>query len=227
MPRPGGVESFDSIYRRALRCFPDEAEMRRQLPVPATDPQLRATADDRYLSQMCLRVFRAGLRHSMVDARWPRFEQVFHGFAPAALAAMSDEQLERAMAKEGIIRHWRKVQAIRANALMVAELAQQFGGFGVWLADWPGAEIIGLWRELARRGAQLGGNSGPAFLRMVGKDTFLLTDDVVAALVQQGVVDARPTSAAKLQAVQAVFNAWGDESGLPLCQISRILSHTR
>ena len=42
----------------------------------------------------CRRVFRAGLRHSMVDACWPEFERVFHGFNVRAVAAMSDEALE-------------------------------------------------------------------------------------------------------------------------------------
>ena len=227
MPDRPGLKPFSDIYQRALGRFPDEAQMLRQLPVPATAGQLCATGDDRYLSQLCLRVFRAGLRHSMVDARWPRFESVFHGFVPAAVAAMSDEQLEWAMAQEGIIRHWRKLQAVRTNAFMVMQLSLECGGFGAWLASWPVEEITGLWRELARRGAQLGGHSGPAFLRMVGKDTFLLTDDVVAALAAQGIIDARPASARSLQAVQDVFNGWRRESGLPLCQISRILSLTR
>jgi 3-methyladenine DNA glycosylase Tag len=79
---------------------------------------------------------------------------------------------------------------------------------------------------LKKQGAQLGGNSGPSFLRMVGKDTFLLTDDVVAALVAQGVVDKRPTAQRDLRAVQQAFNQWQQESGRPLCQISRLLSMT-
>ena len=72
----------------------------------------------------------------------------------------------------------------------------------------------------------MGGNSGPYFLRMVGKDTFILTDDVVAALKAQGVIDKKPTAKRDLQKVQEAFNQWQAESGRPLSQISRLLSYT-
>ena len=54
---------------------------------------------------------------------------------------------------------------------------------GRYLADWPEAEITRLWEDLAKRFAQMGGNSAPRFLRMVGKDTFVLTPSVVSGLI--------------------------------------------
>jgi len=63
-------------------------------------------------------------------------------------------------------------------------------------------------------------------LRMVGKDTFLLTEDVVAALKAQGVIDKAPTSQKDLKQTQEAFNQWREQSGLALCQISRVLSFT-
>jgi 3-methyladenine DNA glycosylase Tag len=219
-------DAFEDIYRRALSSFADADELEQQLPVPESAKALRLMSDDRYLSTMCLRVFRAGLKHSMVDARWPQFEQVFKRFKPPAVAAMGDEALEAAMSQPGIIRHWGKIKSIRTNACMVQEISQLNGGFGNWLAAWPGEDIVGLWQQLKHRGAQLGGNSGPAFLRMVGKDTFLLSPDVVAVLLRQGVVSRKPSSKQALAAVQAAFNDWQQQSGRPLCQISRILSYT-
>ena len=47
-----------------------------------------------------------------------------------------------------------------------------------WIARWPATDIVGLWEALAKRFSQMGGNSGPSFLRMVGKDTFVLTYSV-------------------------------------------------
>ena len=38
-----------------------------------------------------------------------------------------------------------------------------------------GDGIVELWEALAKRFSQMGGNLGPSFLRMVGKDTFVLT----------------------------------------------------
>ena len=70
-----------------------------QLPAISTQSELRALSDDRYLSHMTRRIFRAGLKHSVVDARWPAFEEVFWGFDPARLELLSDEQLERLAGK--------------------------------------------------------------------------------------------------------------------------------
>lgn len=52
------------------------AALEARLPQPASDKKLRALGDDRYLSIMSLRIFRAGLKHSLVDAKWPAFEEV-------------------------------------------------------------------------------------------------------------------------------------------------------
>ena len=81
-------------------------------------------------------------------------------------------------------------------------------------------------RALAKRGAQLGGLSAPRLLRMVGKDTWVATDDVVAALKAQGIIDKAPTSQRDQAAVQTAFNQWHAESGRPLCQLSMMLAYT-
>ncbi len=65
-----------------------------RLPLPKSAEELRALGDDRYLSLMSLRVFRAGLKHSLVDAKWPAFEAAFAGFEPRRVRAMNDEALE-------------------------------------------------------------------------------------------------------------------------------------
>ena len=57
----------------------------------------------------------------------------------------------------------------------MAEISAAHGGFGAWLAAWPADDIVGLWKELQTRFSQLGGASEPYFLRMAGKDTFILT----------------------------------------------------
>lgn len=68
--------------------------------------------------------------------------------------------------------------------------------------------------------------SAPRFLRMVGKDTFILSEDVVAALKAQDIIDKAPTSLKDLAVVQAVFNQWQAQSGRPLCQLSAMLAYT-
>ena len=92
----------------AARTRHGAAALEARLPTPKTPAELKATPDDRYLSQMSLRVFRAGLKHSMVDAKWPAFEAVFYGFDPHRVRAMPDEALERLLTDARLIRHRRQ-----------------------------------------------------------------------------------------------------------------------
>jgi 3-methyladenine DNA glycosylase Tag len=108
----------------------------------------------------------------------------------------------------------------------VLDVARERGSFGALISDWPCDDIVGLWKYLAKHGAQLGGLSAPRLLRMIGKDTFVPSDDMVAALKAQGIVDKTPTSLKELAAVQDAFNQWQAQSGRPLCQLSVMLAHT-
>lgn len=122
------------------------------------------------------------------------------------------------------MRNGAKIASVRRNAAYVLEVREAHGSFGDYLAAWPEDDFVGLWDELKRRGDRLGGQTGRFFLRFVGRDTPLLSADVVTVLVAQGVVDKAPASRKALAAVQDAFNAWRRESGRPLCQISRVLS---
>ena len=101
-------------------------------------------------------------------------------------------------------------------------VAEEHKSFGAWLAAWPVTGIIELWEALAKRFSQMGGNSGPTFLRMAGKDTFILTPSVIAALKHWGAVDAPPKNRKDRATVQSAFNAWAAETGLPYVHLSRI-----
>ncbi|HZT88332.1 MAG TPA: DNA-3-methyladenine glycosylase I [Stellaceae bacterium] len=212
----------DILAAGRTRVGADALEAR--LPPPRTPKELTALGDDRYLSEMSRRIFRAGLKHSLVDAKWPAFEEVFGGFEPRRVTAMSDEALEALLADKRLIRHWGKLKSVRDNAAAMLEVAAEHGSFGAWLAAWPGERIVELWEALAKRFSQMGGNSGPSFLRMVGKDTFILTPSVVSGLKLWAGTAAPPKNRTDRAAVQAAFNAWAAESGRPLCHLSLILA---
>lgn len=195
-----------------------------RLPTPKSPAELGAVADGEYFSLMSRRIFRAGIKHSVVDNRWPAFEEVFHGFDPRRVRAMSDEDLEALMADERIIRHWGKIKATRDNAAAMCALAAEEGGMGAYVGDWPVADTAGLWADLAKRFSHMGGNSAPYFLRMSGRDTFMLTGDVARGLNQWGAYDSEPKGKRAHAEVQRIFNGWVDETGLPLCQLSLILA---
>jgi 3-methyladenine DNA glycosylase Tag len=219
MTTPPFAEVFE-----AARTRQGAAALETRLPQPKTPDELRAVPDDRYLSQMSLRIFRAGLKHSLVDAKWPAFEEVFRGFDPRPVRAMPDEALEGLLGDARLIRHWGKLKAVRDNAAAMLEITAEHGGFGAWLASWPGNDVIGLWEALAKRFSQMGGNSGPMFLRMVGRDTFVLSPSVVAALKRWGAVATPPKNRQDRARVQSCFNDWAAETGRPFSQLSMILA---
>jgi len=220
------MRDYKWLHAFCLNRFGSLKAMEAMLPQPRSDAELRALSDDRYLSQISLRIFRAGLKHSLVDAKWPAFEEVFFGFDPEKVVLMGAERLENLMQDVRLIRHLGKLKSVPRNAQFILDVRREKGSFGALIADWPVTDIVGLWKYLARHGNQLGGLSAPRFLRMVGKDTFIPTDDMVAALKAQGVIDKAPTSQKDLAAVQTAFNQWHAESGRPLCQLSVMLAHT-
>ena len=118
------------------------------------------------------------------------------------------------------------IKPVMPGVIVIEALAQASGGLGAYLADWPGSRIVELWADMAKRFKQMGGNSGPYFLRMAGKDTFLLTGDVVRALNRWGAVEGTPKGKAAQRLVQEAFNRWAEETGRPFCQLSMILARS-
>lgn len=220
------MRDYKWLHEFCLNRFGSAKALEAMLPQPRSDAELRALSDDRYLSLISLRIFRAGLKHSLVDAKWPAFEEVFFGFDPEKVVLMGAERLESLMQDARLIRHLGKLKSVPRNAQFILDVRREKGSFGTLIADWPVTDIVGLWKYLAKHGSQLGGLSAPRLLRMVGKDTFVPTDDMVAALKAQGVIDKAPTSLKDLAAAQAAFNQWQAESGRPLCQLSVMLAHT-
>ena len=218
------MKKFKPILSRAIKRAGGEAALDELLPKPVSTRKLKSVSDDRYLSSMSLRIFSAGLKHSMVAAKWPAFEDVFLGFDPRRVAGMPEDDVEALMKDRRLIRHWPKISSVPVNARAMLDIAADAGGFGAWIAAWPEDDIVGLWAEMGKRFKHLGGMSTPYFLRMIGKDTFVLTPDVASGLITAGVVDRKPSGKRDLALVQAGFNQWAAETGMALCQLSRTLA---
>ncbi|EKG32835.1 DNA-3-methyladenine glycosylase I [Pseudomonas avellanae] len=220
------MHDYKWLNEYCLNRFGSAKALEAHLPSPKTAKQLQAISADRYLSTMALRVFRAGLKHSLVDSKWPAFEEVFYRFDPEKVVLMGADHLERLMQDARIIRHLGKLKSVPRNAQLILDIEQEHGSFGTFIAQWPVDNITGLWQYLAKHGNQMGGLSSPRFLRMIGKDTFIPTWDVVAALNAQDIVDKVPTSKRDQAIVQDAFNQWHAESGRPMCQLSAMLAFT-
>ena len=216
--------SFDQIYAAAAIRKGDKLE--DQLPEPVAQDALRGIADHRFLAAMTRGIFQSGFVWRVVENKWPSFEEVFQGFDPDLLSVLPEDAYAVMARDARIIRNRQKVDTVPRNAQMVMDTIAEHGSFGNYLADWPSDNIVGLWQDLSKRGARLGGNTGPFFLRRMGKDTFMLTGDVTIALQRMGLIGKNPHTKSAHAAAQKAFNAWQLESGRPLCQISRLLSYT-
>lgn len=216
---------FKRCQQRALDHQGGVKALQEQLPKANTAAQLRKIGDDRYLAEMAACIFRAGFVWRVVQNKWDGFEDVFNGFLPIWVASRSPEQIEDMASDTRIIRNLNKVKAVQDNALLVLDLQREYGGVGKFLAQWPEDDITGLWLYLKKHGSRLGGNSGQYFLRFMGKDTFILSRDVCAALKLNGIIDKdNPSSQRDLRKVQEAFNEMRAESGWQLCQLSRMLA---
>jgi len=218
------LDHFSQFYESAVRNRGGKQQLEKELPKAKSVRSLNRVADNRYLAEMAKCVFRSGFVWRVVDNKWLNFERVFYRFDPMACTSMSDEELENLAGDASIIRHYKKIKSVRENAQFVLDIEKEYGAFSKFISQWPEDNIIELFKILKKRGSRLGGHTGQYFLRFMGKDTFILSKDVVSVLISQGIVAKEPTNLKELQATQQAFNQWQHESGRPFCQISRILA---
>jgi 3-methyladenine DNA glycosylase Tag len=228
------TEKFSQIYQRAakrkggtkaLELLLGQKIVGKKLhDDDAANHSVAKLTDDRILSAFTKQIFKSGFVWRVVENKWPDFEESFFGFNIEKVLMMPEEMLERKAADPKIIRNYNKVKTIYANAQMIFEEQQNGKSFAEFIEDWPCSDIIGLWGHLKKHGQRLGGNTGPYALRLLGKDTFILSSDVEGYLRAQKIIDGGLQSKKSLTAIQAYFNKLQHESGYSLTQLSRLIA---
>jgi 3-methyladenine DNA glycosylase Tag len=218
------MRSFHEIFAIAAERKGGADAVEAQLPTLPRPDALPAIGDDRVLAGMTRAIFQAGFSWKVIDAKWPGFEEAFEGFVPVRWKFMSDDDLDDLLKDKRIVRNGPKITTVRDNAILICDLEDEYGSAAKCIADWPMEDFVGLLEMLKKRGSRLGGNTGPYFLRFLGKDGWVLGRDGVAALIREGVVDKEPTGKGAMRAVQEAFNVWASESGRPFAHISRTLA---
>jgi 3-methyladenine DNA glycosylase Tag len=214
---------FATIRARAETRKGGSEALKSLLPHDPEPGALARVSDDRVLAAMAKRIFSAGFVWSVIETKWPGFEEAFVGFDPNRLTFEPDEFWERLVADTRIVRNPQKIMAVRANAQFVIDVSREHGGFGAFLDAWPRTDQVGLMTLLATRGSRLGGATAQYFLRFIGFDGFITSLDVIACLRNAGLdIAATPTSKKDLAKIQDQFNAWRAETGLSATQIARI-----
>lgn len=219
------MRAFAKIRDRAARRKGGDDVLQSLLGPVADNTKLAEMPDDRILSTMAQRVFSAGFVWSVIEAKWPGFEEAFLRFEPKALLFQPEEFWGDLASDTRIVRNGAKIMSVKDNAAFVERVAKEHGSFGKYLAHWPADDQIGLMAWLGKNGNRLGGATGQYFLRWIGWDGFMVTTDFSAALRDAGLEIAEsPTSKRDLARIQEQLNVWHRETGLPYQHLSRILS---
>jgi 3-methyladenine DNA glycosylase Tag len=217
------VIPFKTIRTRAEKRKGGPKALEKLLPRKPDVKALAKLSDDFFLAEMTKREFSAGFAWSVIEAKWPGFEEAFLGFKPAKLTFQPDDYWDGLLKDTRIVRNGAKISSVRENAAFVQAIAKEHDSFGKFLAKWPSSDEVGLLDLLLKRGSRLGGNTGQMFLRFVGWDGFVTSQDVVSCLRDAGLdIAAEVKSKGDLAKVQAQFNAWATETGLPYVHLSRI-----
>ncbi len=221
------MKKFKLIYASAAKRKGGEKALKSLLNPPVSAQQLSQISDDRYLAQITRCVFNAGFHWRVITQKWPGFEEAFHRFDLGTLLTKSPDEWEAYVEDTRIVRNWQKIQTVFENAVMIEQVAEEHGSFGEFFAHYPAADQVGLLKFLKDNGSRLGGKTAQWFIRFSGKDGFVTSGDVITALIANGVdIDPRVTSQRDMKKIQAAFNHWHDESGLPFTHISKVLSYT-
>ncbi len=109
------------------------------------DPEYRRYHDEEWgvplhgdrplFEKLSLEGFQAGLSWITILRRRPAFREVFEGFEPERVAALTEEDVERLMQETRIIRNRAKIESTIGNARIVRDL----------VADRPGALDELIW----------------------------------------------------------------------------------
>ncbi|UUV05144.1 DNA-3-methyladenine glycosylase I [Ruegeria sp. YS9] len=217
------MRSFEEIFDIAASRHGGVEAFEAQLTKPKSHEELAAMPEDRWLSIITKCVFQAGFNWKVIENKWEGFEAAFDGFDVGRCAFMDDEKFDSLLQDTRIVRNGTKIAAVRDNAAFLLELRDE-GGAGQVLGGWPSDDYVSLLAMLAKRGSRLGGASAQYAMRFAGRDSFILSRDVTARLIAEGVIDKPATSKKAMAAVQRAFNSWMDQSGRSLTEISRVLA---
>jgi DNA-3-methyladenine glycosylase I len=106
-------------------------------PWASVDPLLREYYDTEWglpvrdeqglYERICLEGFQAGLSWATILRKRPAFRAAFHDFQPDAVAAFTDDDVERLLLDPGIVRHRLKIRAAITNARATVALRSEGG----------------------------------------------------------------------------------------------------
>ena len=88
--------------------------------------------DIRLFEKICLESFQSGLSWRTILAKRENFRRAFCGFDWTVIASFTEEDVERLLQDEGIIRHRGKIESVINNARCAQELVAEAGSLAAF-----------------------------------------------------------------------------------------------
>jgi len=86
-----------------------------------------------YLEIMSKSVFQSGMSWKVIESKWPGTREAFHGFDIHTVANFNERDIEDLTKDTRVVRNYRKLMAIVANARKMLELDKTHGSFQNYL----------------------------------------------------------------------------------------------
>lgn len=158
-------------------------------------------ADDyRLFEKLCLESFQSGLSWRTILAKRENFREAFHDFDFNKVAEFTQDNVDRLLQNEGIVRHRGKIEAVINNAKCAQALVDQDGSLAAFIwkyepdqASLPepqsvstSAESVALSKALKQRGWKfVGPTTMYAFMQSMGLINDHAEDCVLRAEVEK------------------------------------------
>jgi len=158
--------------------------------------------DYRLFEKLSLESFQSGLSWRTILAKRENFRAAFHRFNFDKIARFGDEDRDRLLQDEGIVRHRGKIEAVINNARRARELVEREGSLAAFVWRYEpdparlakpqsastSAESIALSKDLKKLGWKfVGPTTAYAFMQAMG----LINDHVEGCVVRARVERAR------------------------------------
>ena len=115
-----------TVYSKRLKLIKKSPEIIMELGMPMDEEACgppkwfsrtgtHPPTDDAYFENMTRVIFQAGLSWRLIERKWPNFQEAFESFSIDKIARFGDDDVERLMADEGIVRNRKKILATIYN----------------------------------------------------------------------------------------------------------------
>src|SRR6266540_486127 len=134
--RPAEDVETARLVRRTVRT----ANWRKERAMPQAPAKIEPKTLADYLEVLTKAVFQSGMSWRVIEAKWDGFREAFAGFDPRKIAAFSPADADRLAEDTRIVRNRRKIEATIDNAVEMAAIEDEFGGFRDYLRSHGGFE---------------------------------------------------------------------------------------